>query len=249
MPKLSKNRTTERPNAGEAPGVSKMLSGGIMKHLSEEGAVNFVNRVMSAEEHAETQKHIESGCKRCVEVVAVWQRVREASSVEAEFQPPAGAVRIAKAAFAAAGLEKVSGGLKLLFDSSLQPSAVGVRSVSADTRQLLYGVGPYLIDLYISARPGGKAISVTGQLMNSKFPERILSAVPIVVGNGTGTAVLTTTNNFGEFQGEVEFGGDLELRLPGQDGREIVIRLGCLIAGLVTCGQEASKINPDSSRY
>jgi hypothetical protein len=175
--------------------------------------------------------------------------VREASSVEAEFQPPAGVVRIAKAAFAANGLEKVHGGLKLLFDSSLQPAAVGVRSVSTDTRQLLYGIGPYLLDLYISARPGGKAISVTGQLMNSKFPERILNAVPIVVGNGSGAAVLTTTNNFGEFQGEVEFGGDLELRLPGQDGKEIVIRLGCLITGLATCTGETAKTSPDLPRY
>jgi hypothetical protein len=220
-----------------------------MKHLSEEDAVNFVNDVMSAEGKIKTQRHLESGCKRCVEAVAIWQRVREASSVEAEFQPPAGAVRIAKAAFAATGLERVRSGLKLLFDSSLQPAAVGVRSVSTDTRQLLYGIGPYLLDLYISARPGGKAISVTGQLMNSKFPERILSAVPIVVGNGSGNMVMATTNNFGEFQSEVEFGGDLELRLPGQDGNEIVIRLGCLITGLATCSEETAKTNPDLPRY
>jgi hypothetical protein len=220
-----------------------------MKHLSEEDAVNFVNDVMSAEGKIKTQRHLESGCKRCVEAVAIWQRVREASSVEAEFQPPAGVVRIAKAAFAATGLEKVRSGLKLLFDSSLQPAAVGVRSVSTDTRQLLYGIGPYLLDLYISARPGGKAISVTGQLMNSKFPERILSAVPIVVGNGSGNMVMATTNNFGEFQSEVEFGGDLELRLPGQDGNEIVIRLGCLITGLATCSEETAKTNPDLPRY
>jgi hypothetical protein len=220
-----------------------------MKHLSEEAAINFVNQMMSAEEQVETQKHLDIGCKRCAEAVAIWQRVREASSVEAEFQPPAGVVRIAKAAFAATGLEMAQSGLKLLFDSSLQPAAVGVRSVSTDTRQLLYGIGPYLLDLYISARPGGKAISVTGQLMNSKFPERILSAVPIVVGNGSGTMILATTNNFGEFQGEVEYGGDLELRLPGQDGKEIVIRLGCLIAGLATCGEETAKTNPDLPRY
>jgi hypothetical protein len=249
MPKSPKNRAAGLPNAAETPRVSKMFSGGIMKHLSDEDAVNFVNQVMSAEEQIETQKHLEFGCKRCTEAVAIWKRVRQAGSLEAEFQPPAGVVRIAKAAFAAAGLEKVHDGLKLLFDSSLQFAAAGVRSASNDTRQLLYGVGPYLIDLYISARPGGKAISVTGQLMNSKFPERILSAVPIVVGNGAGTAVLATTNNFGEFQGEVESGGDLELRLPGQDGREIVIRLGCLIAGLATCGEETAKTDPDLPRY
>jgi hypothetical protein len=221
----------------------------MMKHLSDEQALNFVNHVMSAQERLDTQKHIESGCKRCIGAIATWQRVREASSAEAEYQPPAGAVRIAKAAFAAAGFGQAEDGLKLLFDSILQPASAGVRSISTDTRQLLYGVGPYLIDLYISARPGGKSISVTGQLMNSKFPERILNAVPIIVGNGTGTAVLATTNNFGEFQGELEYSGDLELRLPSPEGNEIVIRLGCLLTGLITVGTETAKIAPKSPRY
>ena len=140
-------------------------------------------------------------------------------------------------------------GIKLLFDSILQPASAGVRSISTDTRQLLYGIGPYLIDLYISARPGGKPVAVTGQLMNSKFPERILNAVPIVVGNGTGTTILATTNHFGEFQGELEYSGDLELRLPSPEGTEIVIRLGCLLTGLVTLGTEKGKTAPETPRY
>jgi hypothetical protein len=248
MSKSTQNRSTGRPKAEAVPGVSN-ISGGMMKHLSDEEAVDFVNQVMSAEKRREIQKHLESGCKRCVGAIAVWQSVREASSAEAEYQPPAGVVRIAKAAFAATGMEKVEGGIKLLFDSILQPASEGVRSSPTDTRQLLYGIGPYLIDLYISARPGGKSIAVTGQLMNSKFPERILNAVPIVVGNGTGTSVLATTNGFGEFQGELEYSGDLELRLPSPEGREIVIRLGCLLTGLITPGTESAKTAPETPRY
>ena len=94
MPKSTQDRSLRHPSTGEAPGVSKMLSGGTMKHLSDEDAVNFVNHVMSAEEQIETQVHLESGCKRCTEAVAIWQRVREASSAEAEFQPPAGVVPV-----------------------------------------------------------------------------------------------------------------------------------------------------------
>jgi hypothetical protein len=220
-----------------------------MKHLSNEEAINFVNEVMSQEELATARKHLESGCKRCVQAVATWQFVRQSSSAEAEYQPPAGAQRIAKAAFAVAGFASPSGSLKLLFDSILRPASVGVRSMSSSTRQVLYGVGPYLLDLHISARPGGKAISVTGQLMNSKFPEKILNAVPIAFGNGTGTVVLATTNNFGEFQGELEYSGDLELRLPGADGQEIVIRLGCLLTGLANPGPESSKMASEAPRF
>ena len=117
-----------------------------------------------------------------------------------------------------------------------------------DTRQLLYSVGPYLLDLYISAKPGGKLISVTGQLMNSRFPEQILNSVPILVANGTGTVVLATTNAFGEFQGEVDYSGDLELRLPNQGNQEIVVRLGCLLVGLAGPGAEYGKHAPESPR-
>jgi hypothetical protein len=248
MSKSIQNRSNRHPNAGEALGVFKFNAGGYMKHLSDEQAVNFVNRVMSAQDQAETQKHLETGCKRCSEAVAMWQSVREASSVEAEYQPPAGVVRIAKAAFAATGRESASSGVKLLFDSILQPLAAGVRSSSTDTRQLLYGVGPYLIDLYISAKPGGKSVSVTGQLMNSKFPERILNAVPIAVGNGSGTVVLAITNEFGEFRGELDYSGDLELRLPSPEGQEIVIRLGCLLTGLVVPEPEIAKSAPERPR-
>lgn len=178
----------------------------------------------------------------------MWQRVREVTSAEAEYQPPTSVVRIAKAAFAVAGFGKTTDGVKLLFDSTLHLAMAGIRSVSSDTRQLLYGVGPYLLDLYISAKPGGKAISVTGQLMNSKFPERILNSVPIAVGNGTGTVVMATTNSFGEFQGELEYSGDLELRLPSPEGREIVIRLGCLLTGLVVPETENAKIGHERPR-
>jgi len=249
MSKCTQNRAKGLLNAGEASGVSNSSLGGTVKHLSDEQAVNFVNRVMSAQDQLEAQKHIESGCKRCSEAVATWQRVLEASSVEAEYQPPAGVVRIAKAAFAAAGLENATSDVKLLFDSTLQPAMAGVRSVSTDTRQLLYGVGPYLIDLYISAKPGGKSVSVTGQLMNSKFPEKILKAVPIAVGNGAGTVVLAITNDFGEFRGDLEYSGDLELRLPSPEGQEIVIRLGCLLTGLVAPEAESAKISPESPRF
>jgi hypothetical protein len=249
MSKSIQNRANGLPNAGEASGVVNTRIGGAMKHLSNEEAINFVNQVMSADEQAEAKKHLESGCKRCERTVATWQTVRQAGTVEAAYQPPAGAVRIAKAAFAAAGLESSPSGIKLLFDSILRPAVAGVRSASSDTRQLLYGVGPYLLDLYISAKSGGKAISVTGQLLNSKFPEKILNAVPIVVGNGKGKVVLATTNNFGEFQGELEYSGDLELRLPSPDGSEIVIQLGCLLSGLATPGSECARSAPEFPRY
>jgi hypothetical protein len=80
---------------------------------------------------------------------------------------------------------------------------------------------------------------VTGQLLNSQFPEYTLNAVPILVSDRSGTTHLATTNEFGEFQGEVKIGGDFELRLPNPKGTDIIIPLGCLMADLAGSAEEA----------
>jgi hypothetical protein len=211
-----------------------------MKHLSNIEGIDFVNKVMPLEKQAEIQKHLDSGCQRCIDLMATWQHVRQAGAGETNYQPPAGALRIAKAAFAAAGMGTSPGTLNLLFDSVLQPAVAGLRSFTTDacTRQVLYGAGPYLLDLYICARSEGKLIGVTGQLLNSKHPELFLSSVPVVVSNRNGDVNLALTNQFGEFHGEVENMGDLELRLPTAEGRDIVVPLGCLVVGLVKQADE-----------
>jgi hypothetical protein len=206
---------------------------GNVKHFSSEDAVDFVNGVATTEKRAEMQAHLNSGCNRCAEAVETFQHVQHAAASENAFQPPADAVRIAKAAFGAIGTKAAPSGLRLIFDSLLQPATVGVRSAGDScTRQLLYGVAEYLLDLYIAPRSGGKVIGVTGQLLNSKHPELILKAVPIVVSNKQGSFVVAVTNHFGEFQAEVANTGDLELRLPTPEGQDIVIPLSCLMVNL-----------------
>jgi hypothetical protein len=222
-----------------------------MKHFTSEEGIDFVNKVMPATKHAEMQQHLNSGCKQCAKVVTTWQEIRQAAAREKDYQPSAGLLQIAKAAFAAAGMESEMGGLKTIFDSFLQPAAAGVRSIAPDagTRQVLYGVGPYLLDIYISPRSHGKLIGVTGQLMNFKNPDLILSSVPVIVSNRDGHATVALTNQFGEFQGEVENRGDLELRLPTPQGKDIVVPLGCLVTGLEGSALETlekGKNDPDS---
>lgn len=209
-----------------------------MKHFTNEEGIDFVNQVMPSEKQAEFQKHLDSGCKRCNDMIGTWRQVREAGASEAGYQPPEGAVRIAKAAFGAAGKLKSASGLKLLFDSLLQPAVAGYRSIGSDARQLLYAAGPYLLDLYISPNARKNRISLTGQLMNSKFPEKMHSEVTILISYGKGKTVLVKTDAFGEFRGEVENSGDLELRIPDPIGKDLVISLGCLFNGLIEGTQE-----------
>jgi hypothetical protein len=47
----------------------------------------------------------------------------------------------------------------------------------------------------------------------------------VTLSNRHGNTVLAATNQFGEFSGEIENSGDLELSVPGEGDQPIVISL------------------------
>ncbi len=200
-----------------------------MKHFTTAEWIDFVNQVTSQERQAAMQKHLGTGCKRCKEAVALWQKIRNTAALEASYQPPAADVRIAKAAFAAAGRaapQSAKGSfVEVLFDSFLQPMLAGARSTSLGTRQMLYRADPYQIDIQIEAKPEGNRLMVTGQLLDVSSPGIVGRNVNITLSNHRGNVIHTVTNQFGEFRGEIENSGDLELSFPGKGEKSIVISL------------------------
>jgi len=200
-----------------------------MKHFTTEEWIDFVNQVASTNQQAAMQKHLVSGCKKCQETVSLWQKVRETAAVEATYQPPLESVRIAKAAFATSGLagkqSKSKSLTELLFDSFLQPALAGARSSSMGMRQMLYRADPYQVDIQIEAKPEGDHLLVTGQLLNVSRPEVVSGEVRVTLSNRRGNVVHILTNQFGEFRGEIENSGDLELSLPRAGEEPIVISL------------------------
>jgi hypothetical protein len=165
----------------------------------------------------------------CQETVSLWQRVRASAAAEGNYQPPDSAVRIAKAAFAGAGLGSKKKGadsrVKVLFDSFLQPVLAGVRSAGAGTRQMLYRADPYQIDVQLEMKPSGNCVVVTGQLLNLSNPKVSAAGTRILVSNMHGDVVHSLANQFGEFSGEVKNSGDLQLTFATSSGEPIVISL------------------------
>jgi hypothetical protein len=200
-----------------------------MKHFATEQWIDFVNQTGSREKQREMQTHLNSGCKRCAKALSLWQKVQHAAAQEANFQPPEDTVRSVKSAYQPVGYranKKFSGIVaELLFDSFLQPATVGTRSATLGARQMLYRAGTYQVDVQIEAKPDESRLSVTGQLMDVSRPEIVRTDVPVTLSNRRGHVVRTATNQFGEFRGEVEDLGDLELRIAGPDEKEIVISL------------------------
>lgn len=200
-----------------------------MAHFKTETWINYVNQVVAAEEKESMETHLEQGCKRCEETVSVWQKVGHSAAAEGNYQPPADTVRVAKAAFAEAGLETKRKGagsrIRVLFDSFLQPVYAGARSAGSGTRQMLYRADPFQIDVQLETRPGGNRIVVTGQLLNLDKPEVPARDTRIVLSNMRGQVIYTVANQFGEFSGEIENSGDLQLKFANPGGNPIVISL------------------------
>ena len=200
-----------------------------MEHFTKEKWIDFVNQVAAANEKALMEKHLEQGCKRCMETVSLWQKVRQSAGAERNYQPPEDSVRVVKAAFAGAGLKGQRKGagsrIKVLFDSFLQPVFAGARSAGAVTRQMLYRADPFQIDVQLEVKPGGNRIIVTGQLLDLSNPGIIAPDTRVLLSNMRGHVVHSVANQFGEFSGEIENSGDLQLTFASSGGKPIVISL------------------------
>jgi hypothetical protein len=200
-----------------------------MKHFETQEWIDFVNHVVKGNQQEAMQKHLATGCQRCTETFSLWQKVSKTAAAEASYQPPAGTVRLAKAAFATAGMaqpQKESRGvIEVLFDSFLQPVVAGARSVVIGTRQMLYRADPYQIDIQIEPKPGNNRLVITGQLLDLSHPGLIGRDIQVTLSNRRGITVMAATNQFGEFSGEIENSGDLELTIPGEGDKPIVISL------------------------
>src|SRR5260370_33721778 len=141
-----------------------------MKHFMTEEWIDFVNQMSSPKQQEAMKKHLGTGCKRCAETVAIWQKVHNSAAVEASYQPPATDVRIAKAAFATAGrakqLNEKGTFVEVLFDSFLQPVLAGARSSGLGTSQMRYRADPYQIDIQDESTPEGTRLLVTDPFLD-----------------------------------------------------------------------------------
>jgi hypothetical protein len=203
--------------------------GGDMEHFTKEKWIDFVNQAVTANENKLMEKHLKQGCKRCLETVSLWQRVRQSAVTEEKYQPPEEVVRLAKAAFAGAGLTAPRKGkesrIKVLFDSFLQPVFAGARSAGTGTRQMLYRADPFQIDVQIETKSSGNRLVVTGQLMDLSNPTIAGRDVRIALSNMRGNVTHAVTNQFGEFSTEVENTGDLQITFDSPGDKPIVISL------------------------
>jgi hypothetical protein len=79
--------------------------------------------------------------------------------------------------------------------------------------------------LHIERKPEGGHLIITGQMLDMRHPEKVGRDVKVTLSNHSGHLISTVTNEFGEFRGEIENNGDLELSFAGPGEQPIVIAL------------------------
>jgi len=90
---------------------------------------------------------------------------------------------------------------------------------------MLYRADPFQIDVQVESKNGGNRIVVTGQLLNLSSPGIIGQDAHIALSNMRGQVVNAVTNQFGEFSGEIENSGDLQMTFASPGSSPIVISL------------------------
>jgi hypothetical protein len=200
-----------------------------MRHYSKEQWVDFARNTIEGDVRDRMQSHLDTGCAKCSQELAVWQHLHQVAQRTSNDQPSEGSIRIVKSAFASQWPAKQRGPqaaiVELLFDSFRTPVMAGVRSSTGRPRQLLYGTATYRIDVRIEPQIDSEKVVLIGQILNSAEPKERLADLPVSLWKGRKMLAVSTTNHQGEFQIECEMDSSFRLMitLPGQ--REVSLPL------------------------
>jgi hypothetical protein len=193
-----------------------------MKHFKDEAWLDFARRLLPAEQMDRMRAHLESGCKACAALSALWEAVNEAASRQSDYEPAESTVKAVKAAYTARQSRSASifeGRMaRLVFDSLVDAAALaGIRSISSTARHLLYQAGPWNIDVRLDTE-SARRMSITGQVLVSEAESVSAAHGEVILMRGDTTVAQTSTNEFGEFQFDSDYGSDLRicLQIGGQ---------------------------------
>jgi hypothetical protein len=200
-----------------------------MKHFTAQEWVDFVRDAVREDQKALMQAHLNSGCQRCQREAKTWLRVRETATRQRASEPDDSAVRFVKASFALSrecrAKHSSRSFAEVLFDSSLDPLPVGVRSAATSSRQLLFGAEDLRIDLRLEPKIDSENVSLIGQILDSADPTKSRMTASVALLKAGRVVSEANTNRFGEFQLECGLAARMELRVTLPNGKEAYISL------------------------
>jgi Ni,Fe-hydrogenase III small subunit len=183
-----------------------------MQHITDDIWVDFVRGALAPDDAEVVERHLESGCGRCLQARDLWLSVRRRADRERLYDPPEDALTFAVVHFRAFRAERKLTPMRavLLFDSFHDATPVGVRGVMAPLlRHLLYQAGSFSIDFSIEPRAGSNELALTGQVADAKrvairAPRSRAPRPKVLLLQGDRELAATATNRVGEFEFQFE---------------------------------------------
>ncbi len=203
-----------------------------MGHYGLEDWVDFLRGVVSHDLHADMARHLESGCKACSSSLALCHDLGNFITEDLVESPSDKALKVVRAGFAAAGLQmgkpKKPKLADLIFDGALEPIPVGFRSSGALTRQMLFRLQIFEIDLRTEPVAGSDRTVVTGQVLDRSKSRSGLEEMPILLSSSGQIVGWTLTNKFGEFQFECSSKREIKIMVGLEQDDSILLPVGTL---------------------
>jgi hypothetical protein len=202
----------------DLPGTSKLKprQRTEMPHFALNEWVDFARDVVDPDRKAAMERHLESGCSDCQNLITTFSKVNEFAHLDSAYEPPDAAIRYVKGMFGIHGPRKAEGMqpllATLLFDSLLSPLRVGVRSAESSDRQLLFRAGSYEIDLSFSLGSESRQSLVMGQVVTSNPVEAAVDGIAVALMRSGKVVIESLTNSSGEFRLEHKLSDTFELR-------------------------------------
>jgi hypothetical protein len=185
-----------------------------MKHFDISEWTDFARGIASDPNRGVMEAHLDSGCRQCRSTVDLLSRVAVTTRLDRLYEPPAQAVRWAKAISALQSrtrspLRRLVA--RLVYDSLCDPTPVGMRAGDRVSRHTLYEAGNFYVDLRLEQEKGSSFATLVGQLTNRQDPESSLAEAPVLLMADKTIVAHAIYNRFGEFQ--IDYPPSRHLRL------------------------------------
>lgn len=200
-----------------------------MTQFRPERCRDFLSQMVLNGQEKAKRNHFATNYGSCGKTLSLRPKLADVRALEVGWPPDMEAVGPAEAQFAtaatAAEQHERHGSIQVLFDSFSQHAPAGMRSAPMRVREVVFRAEPYQLHIQVEAQEDHNRLVVTGQLLDVSHPDIVGLEVRITLSNLRGSVVQTMTNQFGEFRGELEDSGDLEVSFLPRSGNPIVILL------------------------
>lgn len=201
----------------------------MVEHLTSAQLADAARGVLTGHERAEVDRHLAQGCVTCRKTADAWRYVASFAERERAYEPPAGAVRVAKARLAA--MEVAAPDIAMMvFDSFREAPAAGARVGAFTSRHLLYQARHLSIDLRFEFVGPPERVLLSGQILDTRRPTQGVRDARVTLMCGEQEVTKFASNEFGEFEYELDPKTGMALSIAVRDQLPIVIRLDLLPA-------------------